>query len=72
MAVTILEALQNAQFNLIEQRIPGISDKIGAEQLNNAIVLLEKGYAAHDEVEIIINLHGSLENVPYKERLINP
>lgn len=66
MAVTILEALQNAHHNLCIQYIPGISDKIGAEQLSNAIGLLEKGYSAHDEVEPLLNEYGSVENVPEK------
>lgn len=66
MAVTILEALMNAQFNLVEQKIPGISDKIGAEQLNNAIVLLDKGYGPHDEVETLLNGYDSVDDVPEK------
>jgi hypothetical protein len=66
MSVTILEALQNAQFNLVEQKIPGISDRIGASQLNNAIVLLEKGYGVNEEVEPLLNQYGSVEKVPYK------
>lgn len=66
MSITILEALQNAQFNLVEQKIPGISDRIGAAQLNNAIILLEKGYGANEEVDPLLNQYGSAENVPYK------
>lgn len=72
MAVTILEALRNAQFNLVKQRLPGITDAMGAEQLNNAIILLEKGYSAHDVVESNIDLYGSIEDVQYKKHLINP
>lgn len=36
------------------------------EQLNNAIVLLEKGYGIWDEVEPIIEKYGNLESVPEK------
>lgn len=67
MAVTILEALQNAQFNLVKQKIPGISDRIGAEQLNNAIVLLEKGYSQFDYVETILADYDSVDDVPEKQ-----
>lgn len=66
MAVTILEALLNAHFNLVEQKIPGISDRIGAEQLKNAIGLLEKGYSPNDEVEPLLGKYGSVEKVPVK------
>ncbi len=66
MSATILEALQNAQFNLVDQRIQGITDKIGAEQLNNAIVLLEKGYSINDEVEPLLSGYNSVNEVPDK------
>jgi hypothetical protein len=66
MAVTILEALQNAQFNLVTQKLPGVSDKIGAIQLNNAIVLLEKGYSPSDEVEPLLGKYGNVNKVPAK------
>jgi hypothetical protein len=64
MAVTILEALQNAHFNLCVQKIPGISDKIGESQLKNAIDLLEKGYPTSQEVEPLIDKYGNLTDVP--------
>ena len=66
MAVSILEALENAYYNLCEQRIPGLTDVIGKEQLKNAIALLEKGYSAEDEVEPLIDKYGSIEEVPEK------
>lgn len=66
MSVTILEALQNAHYNLCVQKIPGISDKIGEEQLTNAIGLLEKGYDVYDEVEPLLHEYGSIEKVPNK------
>lgn len=64
MAVTILEALENAHFNLCTQIIPGISDKIGSGQLRNSITLLEKGYSPHTEVEPLLDKYGSAERVP--------
>lgn len=67
MAVTILEALQNAHFNLVEQKIPGISDRIGARQLYNAMILLEKGYSAHDEVGPLLEGYDNVDQVPEKQ-----
>ncbi len=66
MAVTILEALINAQINLVEGQM-AIQKQIGAAQLNNAIVLLEKGYSVDDEVEPLLDKYGTVENVPEKE-----
>ena len=66
MAVTILEALQNANYNLDHaQRLPAIIP-LAKEQLNNAVTLLEKGYDLDDEVEPLLEEHGDVENVPRK------
>jgi hypothetical protein len=64
MALTILEALLNAQHNLVT---PSGDDRIGAIQLNNAIVLLEKGYSPSDEVEPLLGKYGNVEKVPEKK-----
>jgi len=64
MAVTILEALQNAQMNITTGM--GFTIAIAKEQLNNAIVLLEKGYGKYEEVEPLLEKYGSVENVPEK------
>jgi len=64
MAVTILEALQNAQMNFKTNM--SFTLKIAEEQLNNAIVLLEKGYSKYDEVEPLLEEYGEVENVPEK------
>lgn len=66
MSVTILEALQNAKINLIENGDTMIGKMIGKEQLNNAVTLLEKGYTLEDEVEPIIEQFGDINSVPYK------
>jgi hypothetical protein len=66
MAVTILEALYNAQVNLVDGRLP-IQKILGAEQLNNAIVLLEKGYPAHQEVEPLLEQYENVNDVPEKQ-----
>lgn len=63
MSVSILEALQNANYNLQNAVIP-MQTAIAKEQLNNAVVLLEKGYSIYDEVEPLLEKHGNLESVP--------
>lgn len=62
MAVTILEALQNAKFNF--QSGNGVQHYIAMEQLNNAIKLLEKGYSINNEVEPLLEKHGDIDSVP--------
>ena len=64
MAVTILEALQNADYNL-RNNAPGIGLVLAREQLHNAVELLERGYELTEEVEPLIEEHGSVEQVPY-------
>jgi len=65
MAVTILEALQNANMNLDNLKMMGIGFlPLPKEQLNNAVVLLEKGYELGDEVGALLEEYGNVENVP--------
>jgi len=64
---TILEALQNAQFNFNSSRqIPELY-KIAKNQLDNAVALLEKGYDKEDEIDPLIEKYGNVNNVPDKE-----
>ncbi len=65
MAVSILEALQNANYNLAENGQLGLV--IAKQQLHNAVTLLEKGYGIDELVEEIIDQHGSIENGPNKQ-----
>lgn len=65
MAVTILEALQAADYNL--QSNHGLGMAIAGSQVHNAVTLLEKGYGLNDEVEPLIEKHGGIDNVPEKE-----
>ena len=68
MAVTILEALQNANYNLDNFNTMGMAIlPLVKDQLNNATVLLEKGYSLYDEVEPLLEKYGDVENVPDKE-----
>lgn len=61
---TILEALQNAEYNIC-QRDNKFSYEIGKDQLHNAIALLDKGYNPNDEMETLIG-DGSVADVPDK------
>ena len=65
MSVTILEALQNADYNLQNNGVVILN--IARTQLHNAVVLLEKGYGLYDEVEPLLERHGDVESVPEKE-----
>ena len=62
MSVTILEALQNADFNIQRNGAIGIAKG----QLHNAVVLLEKGYTLDDEVDPLLEEYGNVKNVPEK------
>lgn len=67
MSVTILEALENANYNLKNLKMVGMGLlPLVEDQLNNAVTLLEKGYDIHDEVEPLIEKHGDVDNVPDK------
>ena len=64
MAVTILEALENANYNI--QNNGNIGLMIAKEQLNNAVTLLRKEYDLYDEVEPLLEKYGNVDSVPYK------
>lgn len=66
MSVSILEALQNAKYNLIDNGGIGPIGKIGKEQLKNAVALLDKGYSLEQQVEPLLEKYGLVENVPDK------
>ena len=65
MAVSILEALQNANYNLNNNGQLGVM--IAKEQLKNAVTLLEKGYSIDEEVEPLLEKYGTVDNVPDTE-----
>jgi hypothetical protein len=67
MSSTILEVLQNANYNLNENKVPNpISDMVGKDQLKNAVELLEKGYDVNDNFDSLILQYGEFENIPDK------
>lgn len=70
MTVTILEALQNANYNL--QKNGAIGVILAKNQLKNAVVLLEKGYSLNKEIEPLLDKYGSVESVPEKKTITGP
>ena len=67
MSVTILEALQNADYNL--QSNAGVGHVLAKDQLHNAVTLLNKGYGLNVEVEPLLEEFGNVDNVPETEVL---
>jgi len=66
MAVSIMETLQNANYNLENaSRMPMLMPLV-KEQLNNAVTLLDKGYDIWDEVEPLLEEYGDFDSVPNK------
>ena len=68
MSVSILEALESAKYNVdnlvsVPSLAPALIPLIKS-QLNNAIVLLEKGYDPYQEIEPLLEEYGDVENVP--------
>ena len=67
MSVSIMEALQNANYNLENAvRMPMLLPMV-KQQLNNAVTLLDKGYDLYDEVEPLLEEYGDVDNVPDKD-----
>lgn len=67
MSISILECLYNAKHNLENvSKMPSIMPMV-KEQLNNAVVLLEKGYGIWEEVEPLLEKYGDVDNIPEKE-----
>jgi len=64
MSVSILEALQGADYNL--RHGMGIGLMVAKDQIHNAVTLLEKGYGLYEQVEPLLEKYGDVENVPAK------
>ena len=62
MSVSIIEALQNADYNLKNNNPIGIM--MAKEQVHNATVLLDKGYDIWTEVEPLLEKYGNIDSVP--------
>ncbi len=62
MSVTLLEVLQNADYNLQNASHP-LQAESGKGQLHNAVVLLNKGYKLQETFEKIMGDKNSVEDV---------
>ena len=65
MAITILEIIENAEYQL---DLAAYNWPIAKDQIHNAMTLLHKGYDIYDKVDVdaLAAKYGSLENVPEK------
>jgi len=64
MALSILEALQNADYNLSNNGILGA--RIAQEQVHNVYTLLEKGYGLNENIGDILSEYENVEDAPKK------
>ncbi len=63
--VTIMEALQNSKINLIDNKTSSLCGAIGRQQLNNAVVLLEKGYPIYADIGYLVEKYINIEDAPF-------
>lgn len=63
MSVSILETLQNAEYNFKRAG----STPLAMSQLHNAIELLSKGYGLYEQVEPLLEKYDQVEDVPEKK-----
>jgi len=63
---TIFEVLQNAKLSLAVHRHE-FGERIGRQQLINAVTLLEKGYELDDDADVLFDEYGMLECIPCKD-----
>ena len=60
--MTIMDWLENAEYN-IGSPYPN-STLMALEQLQNAILLLGRGYSVHTNVDELISRYGSVDSIP--------
>ena len=60
---TILAALQNADYNLQNGKIP-FQVEIAKAQLHNAVTLLEKNYPLEAEMDGLLSEYPNIEDAP--------
>lgn len=63
---TILEAIQNANYNINKSKAGIAGLLVGKSQLSNAAALLDKEYDLHTDIEEMITKYGSIDKVPEK------
>lgn len=67
--MTILEVLENAEYNITEARgkvesFGEIQMQLGLDQLKNAIKILENGYNVYHDFNSLIEEFGNVDNIP--------
>ena len=62
MSISILDTLENADYNLAIGSALNI--EIAKEQLHNAVVLLSKGYNIYSDVHPLLAEYKDVMNVP--------
>ena len=66
MPVSILDALEGAEYNLCQGRSE-LNVIIGRSQLHNAVELLGKGYSLSDDIDELLSGHRSVDEIPDKD-----
>jgi len=69
MSVSILDALENAEYNLCQGKQMAMNLLAGRDQLHNAVELLGKGYGLDDDIDALLSKYGSADEVPDKEEV---
>lgn len=70
MSLSILEVLQNAKYNIVENAGVPVAYSIGKVQLVNAVTMLEKGYSPDEDFDTVMGDNESVEDVPESSRSI--
>jgi hypothetical protein len=70
MSCSILEVLENARYNLVNNIGIPVARQIGLDQLSNAITLLNKGYSVEDNYDALVEGYDSIDEVPEKSSLL--
>ena len=66
--LTLLELLTDAQHHLI-RGVDQSQKELGAAYLNDAIILLKKGYSVNEDVEWICEEYTDMNQAPEKSKL---
>ena len=67
MSLTLIETLENAEYNLTRDYPDPVNVRMARSQVANVRTLLEKGYDAYDDLDRLLAKYGDAESVPEKE-----
>jgi hypothetical protein len=68
MSVTLLELLTDARHHLT-RGVDQAQKDLGAELLNDAIVMLKKGYSINDDIDWLYEEYTDMNHAPEKSKL---